>query len=269
MPASRIRNPHLAELWRAEVESFPIGEARLQQGHTYFLRGAVRDLTGKPGRLDANVQGSQEEPYIVRIGMDLFAPEPWSRLEQWLDSNDWDKSELEKGHISMALSMQLEQLGVHLIPRKYKELRTDCTCPDWMRPCKHVIAVCFAFALEIEHDPQVLLRLRGGNLGAAAPATAEPREGSIERREELRPQDTPFWSPPGSLEELSVEIGLPEESRPKRYWQRLGPLPFWGGSFDLSPVLRPLYEEVKTSRLRGATDALDGSLDAAKGRQKS
>lgn len=255
MSTSRIRNPHLAELWRAEIESFPIGEARFQQGHAYFIRGAVQELSGKLGRIEAQVQGSKPTPYTVQLGMNLFAPEAWTRLDAWLEGNDWDKSELEKGHISMALSMQLESLQLHLIPRKYKELRTDCTCADWMRPCKHVIAVCFAFALRIEHDPLLLLRLRGGNIGESDPEPEPAPDAATENLQEpLSAVGHTFWNANGSLEELALEIGLPEERSLRRYWQRLGPLPFWGGSFDLSPLLRPLYEEVRAKRVGASTD---------------
>jgi uncharacterized Zn finger protein len=251
-----MRNPHLAELWREEISSFPVGEARIRDGHAYFLRGAVHEFCGKPGHLEAKVQGSRPEPYEVQIGMDLLAPDAWNRLLDWLEDNDWDKSELENGRISMALSMQLESLQLHLVPRKYKELRTECGCPDWMRPCKHVLAVCFAFALEIEHDPQVLLRLRGGNLASQAQSDPTPQTETLtESLEQLSTDPNHFWKPAASLEELGVQIGLPEESSIRRYWQRLGPLPFWGGSFDLSPLLRPLYEEVRAARLRGSLDS--------------
>lgn len=250
-----MRNPHLAELWREEMESFPVGEARIRDGHAYFIRGAVKDFTGHVGRLEAKVHGSRPEPYHVSIGVDLFAPESWQRILDWLEANDWDKSELENGRISLALSMQLENLQLHLVPRKYKDIRTDCNCPDWMRPCKHILAVCFAFALEIEHDPQVLLRLRGASLGDPATEQAEaPAEQLSESREELSLDPQQFWKPVASLDDLALQIGLPEETTLRRYWQRLGPLPFWGGNFDLSPMLRPLLEEVRLTRLRSALD---------------
>jgi uncharacterized Zn finger protein len=248
-----VRNPSLVDLWRAEIEGFPVGQERIRQGHNYFSRGAVSEFAGSRGQLEAKVQGSREEPYAVRIGIDLYPPTGWNRLLEWLDENDWDKSELEQGRVSMGLSLQLETLGMSLVPQRYKDMRSACDCPDWMQPCKHVLAVCFAFGLEMEHDPLVLLRLRGGHLLEKDPAA--PVEQLTASREELRLDAESFWREAPGMEALSLEIGAFEETRLRRYWQRLGPLPFWGGSFDLGPMLKPIYEEVRTARLRGPQEA--------------
>ena len=50
---------------------------------------------------------------------------------------------------------------VALFPRTWKELRARCSCPDWENPCKHIAAVLYVFADQLETDPWLLLAWRG------------------------------------------------------------------------------------------------------------
>lgn len=243
---NRIPAPRLAELWRQEIESYPVGTRRIEDGQKYFSRGAVKDLRGGVGYLSAQVQGSEVEPYAVEIQIEVIPPETWERIKNWLESNDWDKSELEQGRISTAFSMQLETAGVLLVPRKYKDIQTTCTCKDWMRPCKHILAVLFAFALEVDHDPLSLLRIRGaGDIDAAPPqAIAQPAADS----DPLRAEYTSFWEAGAELEKISLELASAPLPRRMKYLARLGHLPFWGGSFDLHGMTRHIYDIVREKK---------------------
>jgi uncharacterized Zn finger protein len=40
-------------------------------------------------------------------------------------------------------------------------MTTDCTCPDYANPCKHVSAVLLILGEEIARRPMTLLELRG------------------------------------------------------------------------------------------------------------
>ncbi len=242
----------LAAMWREEIESYPIGSARLGEGQAAFARGAVSQFRGEKGRLLASVYDASTVPHEVSIEIESLAPEVWQRLEQWLALHDWDHSELEGGRVSTALSMQLEAMGVSLVPAKYKQIAPTCTCKDWLQPCRHALAVLFAFGLEIEHDPQVLLRIRGADdpaeSGTATPA--QPSSGG----EALAQETEAFWGHDADFAPLAERIGLPEQAPVRKYLKRLGPLPFWGGSFDLSPLLRAVYDPVRARRVRESVD---------------
>jgi uncharacterized Zn finger protein len=41
------------------------------------------------------------------------------------------------------------------------ELASGCTCPAWVDPCVHALAVLYQLTWLVEADPFVLLRLRG------------------------------------------------------------------------------------------------------------
>ncbi|GAB4365440.1 MAG: SWIM zinc finger family protein [Bryobacter sp.] len=235
----------LAELWREEIMSYPVGSQRIEDGQRYFARGAVQGLRGGVGHLEAEVQGFSETPYKVEVRLELLPPEIWERLKNWLQANDWDKSELEQGRLTTAFSIQLESLGIRLVPKKYKEIQVTCTCQDWMRPCKHVLAVLFAFGLEVEHDPLALLRIRGaGELEEAVAQEPLPEE----KEDPLRANAQEFWEGTADLDALSLEVSADQERPFRRYLPRLGPLQFWGGSFDLHNMTRGIYEAVRQKK---------------------
>ena len=45
--------------------------------------------------------------------------------------------------------------------RDSRDLSTDCSCPDWSNPCKHIAAVYYLLGEEFDRDPFLLFRLRG------------------------------------------------------------------------------------------------------------
>jgi uncharacterized Zn finger protein len=51
--------------------------------------------------------------------------------------------------------------GHSLFITKQRELETDCSCPDWANPCKHVAAVHYVLGEAFDHDPFLLFELRG------------------------------------------------------------------------------------------------------------
>src|SRR3990170_3485221 len=51
--------------------------------------------------------------------------------------------------------------GLHLLPHSSKDFKTDCSCPDWANPCKHIAGVYYLVASELDHNPFLLFELRG------------------------------------------------------------------------------------------------------------
>jgi len=51
--------------------------------------------------------------------------------------------------------------GRRLFPFKLQEVRSECTCPDKINPCKHVSAVYYLMGERFSEDPFVLFQLRG------------------------------------------------------------------------------------------------------------
>ena len=45
--------------------------------------------------------------------------------------------------------------------RHGEDLQTDCSCPDWANPCKHVAAAHYVLGEAVDKDPFLLFELRG------------------------------------------------------------------------------------------------------------
>jgi len=44
-------------------------------------------------------------------------------------------------------------------PVRASEPHTDCSCPDWSNPCKHIAAVYYLLGEEFDRDPFLIFRL--------------------------------------------------------------------------------------------------------------
>ena len=76
--------------------------------------------------------------------------------------------------------------GLSLFPAKLGDLKTECSCPDWSNPCKHIAAVYYLLGEEFDRDPFLIFTLRGlgrdalmARLGATSPGRS--RRGRIAR----------------------------------------------------------------------------------------
>jgi hypothetical protein len=54
-----------------------------------------------------------------------------------------------------------DQVGLSLFPGRHQDLKTDCSCPDWSNPCKHIAAVYYLLGEEFDRDPFLIFKLRG------------------------------------------------------------------------------------------------------------
>jgi len=52
-------------------------------------------------------------------------------------------------------------LSLSLLPQSRKDLKTDCSCPDWANPCKHIAGVYYLVASEFDNAPFLMFELRG------------------------------------------------------------------------------------------------------------
>ncbi|QRP44003.1 SWIM zinc finger family protein [Amycolatopsis sp. FDAARGOS 1241] len=152
---------------------------RLPRGRTYARKGTVSALAVGPGELTARVRGSRPEPYRVTIRMREFTPEEWSRLLDVIGRRLGHTAALLDGELPEELAAQAREAGADLLPGP-GDLRPRCSCPDSANPCKHVAAVYYLVADEVDADPFVLFKLRG-----------RPRDEVLATLRSLRTPDRP------------------------------------------------------------------------------
>jgi uncharacterized Zn finger protein len=149
-----------AKRWIAVLESFDIG-SRLQRGRSYARRGQVLAIDIVTGMVKAKVQGSSPKPYNVTIKVKLLPESDWKKLAAALSSQAIFAAKLLAGEMPQEIEEAFTAVGLSLFPEKMRDLETNCSCPDWSNPCKHIAAVYYLLGEEFDRDPFLLFKLRG------------------------------------------------------------------------------------------------------------
>jgi uncharacterized Zn finger protein/superfamily II DNA or RNA helicase len=148
--------------WFMEVlDSYRMGE-RLNRGRRYANAGKVLSLEIKNRRVTAKVAGHYRNYYRVVIDFP-----PLERPEEVLALLEGDPAllaEIAAGKLPESLLRKLKRAGLNLIPARWNDMNRACTCPDYGDPCKHMAALYFILAREVDADPHLLFRLRGIDL---------------------------------------------------------------------------------------------------------
>ena len=149
-----------AHRWLAVLESFKIA-TRLVRGRNYARKGQVRSIDIELGLVRASVQGSYPEPYAVEIRVKTIAPGKWEELSSTEFSQALTAAKLLAGEMPEDVEKLFDAKGLSLFPRKSDDLKTNCSCPDFSNPCKHIAAVYYLLGEEFDRDPFLIFKLRG------------------------------------------------------------------------------------------------------------
>ena len=229
-----VRTAWWARRWIASLEAMRLGP-RLGRGRQYAAAGQVTDLVRTGSRVEAAVTGSRAEPY--RVSLDFTATAD-GRAAAALRAEPMLLARLLTGDLPMEAEEILREVGVPLFPRAEPigktpegrplyDVRMHCSCPDWARPCKHLVAVLLLLGEEIARRPATLLALRGVDVDALAPPDAPREDGPSEA---FGGDDAP---PAGA------------SADPAPLLRRLGPVPFWRGEARCLDALAKIYGRVR------------------------
>jgi uncharacterized Zn finger protein len=163
-----------ADRWIGVLQSFGWG-SRLERGRTYARRGQTLSLDVQPGMITAKVQGSRAEPYDVKITFPTLKPQTWEKVFDALASKAVFAAKLLAGDMPHEIEEAFYAAGTWLFPKDVRELGSACTCPDFVRPCKHLAAVHYMVAEAFDEDPFLLFTLRGKTKDEIASALRERR----------------------------------------------------------------------------------------------
>jgi hypothetical protein len=152
---------------------------RLARGRALFRKGAVLDLSVTSGTLLAEVRGSTGGSYETTVAASLATPGVIREVADGYDPRDRRSID------------HLLHDGVQITPR-VTDLAFSCTCADWEEPCKHAIAVLFAFADRVDLDEVELLRWRGIDYSTPSASTTDDEPDDLLDRE---PDDADRTSP--------------------------------------------------------------------------
>jgi uncharacterized Zn finger protein len=271
-----------AKRWVAVLESFDIG-ARLGRGRSYARKGQVLSIDIAAGMVRAKVQGSRPKPYQVTIKVKPLPESDWKKLAETLASQAIFAAKLLAGEMPQEIEKAFAAIGLSLFPEKLRDLETDCSCPDWSNPCKHVAAVYYLLGEEFDRDPFLIFKLRGmsreafleslGHLGRTkrAPGAARTKRSNIEtsapvkkgvassaRRTKRAKEASGTVTAAPQSEPLAPDavsfwgdVALPEDffgavSQPPvvaALPKRLGSFPFWRGAQTFIEAIEQFYSQ--------------------------
>lgn len=156
--ASRpIATTFWGKAWCDNLEAYSDFENRLPRGRSYVRNGSVIDLKIEPGKVIAQVMGSS----LYRIEI-LITPMPvtkWRKLVKDCTGSIATLVELLQGRLSRRVMARICAPQTGLFPSP-KEIRLDCSCPDWAEMCKHVAAALYGVGARLDEQPKLLFVLR-------------------------------------------------------------------------------------------------------------
>lgn len=164
LTTSRQRGAMAATWWSGRfvevLESYGLG-TRMQRGRRYARTGQVLTLDVSAATVAAQVQGSRRTPYLVTISLPEPTAKQWRAIDAAMRAKVGFVARLLAGEVPPDLEDVFDASGLALFPRTWRELRARCSCPDWENPCKHIAAVLYLFADQLDTDPWLLLAWRG------------------------------------------------------------------------------------------------------------
>lgn len=245
-----------ATRWISAMERL-VDFGRLGRGRSYARRGQVLSIEETREGITAKVQGSRPKPYRVAIRVTHLTGEQWDKVIAALAEQALFTAQLLAGEMPRDIEEAFKVAGVSLFPDKRGDLFTECSCPDYANPCKHVAATHYILGERFDEDPFLIFRLRGRDQDQIMQALRQLRAGQETPDEpfEETPEEvlTPleesidhFWSYGESPERFTAAIRKPAFELP--LLKRLGE-PAFIPEPGLQAFLTPAYQAISQAAL--------------------
>ena len=205
------QQPWWVEQWMELINSYRF-KKRLERAWTYAREGNVTSIRFEGRRVHARVQGTGEDPYKVKLWLDVLNDEDWGYVLEALTQKARWSAQLLAGIMPADIERAFAASGRRLFPFKLQEVRSECSCPDKANPCKHISAIYYLMGDRFSEDPFVLFQLRGRTRSKLLADLAEQRlavlaelaDSVAEREKSSQKQDLiedlPVPSPPAVLD---------------------------------------------------------------------
>lgn len=253
-----------ATRWITALERL-VERKRLGRGRSYARAGQVIALKEVAGGVEAKVQGSRRTPYKVSITVDPLSDQQWAKVLDALADQAIFSVQLLAGEMPPDIEQVFTAAGVGLFPEKSSQLHTDCSCPDWANPCKHVAAVHYILGEQFDEDPFLLFRLRGRSQEQLMADLRARRAGETEEDFDEAEVEEPaipltdtladFWGTSHPLEAVKTAVKPASINLP--LLKRLGQ-PLFLSDDNLLKLLGPAYQAIAGQAV-AAAEAVAGA----------
>ncbi len=253
--------------WIGVLESFSMG-TRLTRGRSYARQGQVISIDIEPGVVKAKVQGSRPKPYNIKIQLRPLSDQDWEEATEAMAAQAIFAAKLLAGEMPTNIEEAFHAVKLSLFPTAAKDLVTDCSCPDWANPCKHIAAVYYLLAERFDEDPFLIFKLRGRTKDEIIQALREKRtetlpvesaapsasDDSIQADDGFLLEDNldTFWQEGEGLDGFTVNPTAPEVD--KAILKRLGDAPFTIEGHTIAALLARAYDVVDAAISQEVTE---------------
>ena len=247
-----------AKRWISALERL-MDSGRLSRGRRYARKGQVLSITEDKDGVEARVQGSQRKPYKISLQIAPLTEAQWDKVIDALAEQAIFTAQLLAGEMPQDIEQAFSAAGVSLFLARRGDLKTDCSCPDYANPCKHVAAAHYILGERFDEDPFLLFRLRGRTQEQILQALRQRRAGQMEMLEEepveaetvvpLEDCLERFWEMGAPLENVPVNIRPPAVEMP--LLKRLGQAAFVPEP-GIESLLRSAYQAIGRQAVRAA-----------------
>ena len=211
------QQPWWVEQWMELINGYRF-KKRLERAWEYARSGNVLSIRFEGRRVHARVQGSGEDPYKVKLWLDVLSDDDWGYVLEALGQKARWSAQLLAGVMPQDIERAFAASGRRLFPFKLQEVRSECTCPDKINPCKHVSAVYYLMGERFSEDPFVLFQLRGRTRAQLLSDLAVQRRALLAKKAKEAKEAAPADAPPQPAAEGSLNPAPAAIRDPNRWW---------------------------------------------------
>lgn len=273
---SKLSKTWWGEQFIAGLTQF-LDEGRLKRGRSYRSDRRILSFAIKENLISATLRGNvnpyfgvYEEPkYKVKIEITRVAPRQWTKIISRISGNAAFVSQLLLNEMPAEIATAFSGVAVPLLPRRAADFKTNCSCPDYANPCKHIAGVYYRVAAMLDADPFLMFGLRGlsreklqqelakSPLGQALSAGLDepPVCRPVARKSYYTPPGTisippdlslkHFWSGPGGLRETAQSGGEGQGVSAILIKKQGDYPPFWKSDHSFITAMEEIYAQVK------------------------
>ena len=266
---TRSKKGNIGETWWSKrfisaLERIGIG-SRLERGRSYARKGQVVSINIRDATVYAQVQGTKPRPYNITISFTRFNDLQWAQIFDALASQALFTASLLGGEIPQEIETIFTGVNLSLLPGSAKDIKTDCDCPDFANPCKHIAAVYYILAEQFDRDPFLIFSLRGRDRDAVLENLRKRRSAiaPVETEAEVPEPESPavpepdgcelvplsgcvasFWDAAETLDSFPIHLYKKPELEAAAL-KRLGPSLFRINNKDIADLLAPVYSHAR------------------------
>jgi len=137
---------------------------RLPRGRSYANKGMVTSIKITENRITAKVKGSRPRPYDITIVVPPFFDKEKNIFIEKIKNDPLMVTQLLNRQLPKELLEIALQNNIKVFPQSWQDIKLNCSCPDWAVPCKHLAAVIYTIANEIDQNPFLVFLLHSFDL---------------------------------------------------------------------------------------------------------